>query len=349
MQEAFEQAVLKYNRIAIRWSLIWVPSLQAYFPEHETIRHGATFYHVDDATSCERCEELTMDPSGVNVRNNRGRLTVEQWCSICQGDNSFYCCGCDERWEDDECHSYNGDSYCGECHDNLDCNEIPCYHSAHRWDVQDNNVPLYSMELELESDERNNLIEHLNHLSYPRVSWEMDGSLDREKGLEILIQLRGSTDELSNDACNLLSSIKKKGFSLSSWDNKRCGIHINSNRTPAWNKRNTMRLLYAVRMAQESLVKISGRDGAQWASWDTRGHSLNRQADGSLGKYTMIRVGCDRFEWRMFRGTLNQKRIALYCQTVKEFEQLALSYVSPFDLAEHAIQLGKHLASKLNR
>jgi hypothetical protein len=346
-QEAFAQAVLKYNRIAVRWNLIWVPSLQAYFPENETIRQGTTFYHVDDATSCQRCEELTMDPSGVNDRNNRGRLTVEQWCSDCQSDDSFCCRGCDEQWEDDECHSYNGDSYCVDCHSNLERDEVPCYHSAHRWDVQDHNVPLYSMELELESDERCDLIDHLNHLSYPRVSWEMDGSLDRAKGLEILIQLRESTDKLSNDVRNLLSNIKKKGFSLSSWDNKRCGIHINSNRTPAWDKRNTMRLIYAVRMAQESLIKISGRDNAQWASWDARGHSLTRQSEGSLGKYTMIRVGCDRFEWRMFRGTLNEGRITLYCETVKQFEALALSNASNFKLKQAAIDLGNKLANTL--
>jgi hypothetical protein len=203
------------------------------------------------------------------------------------------------------------------------------------------------MELELEAEERGDLIDQLNSLSYSRVSWEQDGSLDRSKGLEILIQLRETLDKLATDTCNLVGNIKKHGFGLSSWNNKKCGIHINSNCSTEWNMKAIMRLLYCVRAAQEPLIRISGRESNQWASWQTRGYTLRKQAQGELGKYTMIRVGDDRMEWRMFRGTLNEKRITLYCETVKQFEALALSNTSPFKLKQAAIELGNKLANTL--
>jgi hypothetical protein len=203
------------------------------------------------------------------------------------------------------------------------------------------------MELELESEDRSDLIDELNAICLKRISWEADGSLDRSKALEILIQLRESTEQLAIDACTLVRWIKRKGLGLSSWNNKKCGIHINSNCSLEWNTKAIMRLIYCVRAAQESLIRISGRESNQWASWHSRGYTLRKQADGELGKYTMLRIGDDRFEWRMFRGTLNEKRITLYCETVKQFEALALSNVSCFNLKQAAIDLGNKLANTL--
>lgn len=345
--ERFIACVERQRRITERWSLTWVASRHCFFPEDETVRIRANTYHVDDVFNCERCEDYTTESAQVYVRNRTGRLNQQIWCDNCQGDNSFYCSGCDERWSDDESHSYDGESYCLECYDNLDRNEVPSYHSAERWEITNHCIPIYSMELELEAEDRSDLIDQLNILSYPRVSWEQDGSLDRSKGLEILIQLRESLDKLATDACNLVYNIKKHGFGLSSWNNKKCGIHINSNCSTEWNLKAIMRLLYCVRAAQEPLIRISGRESQQWASWHPRGYTLRKQAEGELGKYTMIRIGDDRMEWRMFRGTLNEKRIALYCQTVKQFEALALSNVSCFNLKQAAIELGNKLANTL--
>ena len=335
------------ERIRERWvDIVLVHGRYVYALEEDVISVNGNYHFLDDVSSCDCCDEYTVDTNSVYTRRS-GRLTQQIWCEGCTGDNAFYCTGCDERFDDGECHSYEGESYCAECYENLERNELPAYHCAKRWHIPDYNIPLYSLELELESDERNELIEKLNDLAFRKVSWEMDGSLDRQKGMELLIQLRESTEQLSNDVSNLLANIKKKGLSLSSWNNKRCGIHLNSNRTLAWNKKNVMRLLYCVRMAKDSLVRISGRDCTQWASWDSRGHLLERQAEGSLGKYTMLRVGCDRFEWRMFRGTLNEKRIALYCETVKQFEDLALSETSIYHLKDKAIKLGIELSNQL--
>jgi hypothetical protein len=338
----------KINKIKRRWpAIVYLTNRYTYSLEQESIYINGSHFHPDDVSSCDCCEDYTVDTNSVYSRNRNGRLIQQVWCESCVDNNSFYCHGCDERFSDNEAHEYNESSYCNECFYNLERDEIPSYHSAKRWIVPDYDSPLYSMELELEADDREGLVQHLNHLAYPKISWEMDGSLDRSKGLEILIQLRESIDQLSNDTCNLLSNIKKKGFALSSWNNKRCGAHLNSNRSNHWSMKAIMRLLYCVKAAEQSLIRISGRESNQWASWSTGGYTLRERAKGSLGKYTMLRVGSDRFEWRMFRGTLNEKRVALYCETVKQFEALALSNIPSSKLKQAAIELGNKLANNL--
>lgn len=329
-----------------RWDLVWVQNRQAYFSEDECVRINSENYHLDDTYCCECCSDSCIETSSVYNRI-RGRLIEQAWCNDCTCSSSFFCSACDERFEDSEALSYNGENYCYECYDNLDRNEVPSYHNAQRWTPYSSSIPLYSFELELEAEDRQALVEHLNNLSYPKVSWEQDGSLDRQMGLEILIQLRESTDKLANDTCNLLANIKKKGFGLSSWNNKKCGTHLNSNRSDNWTLKNIMRLLYCVRIAKEHLIRISGRESNQWASWETNGKTLRQQATGALGKYTMLRIGYDRFEWRLFRGTLKEERIRLYCETVKQFEALALSKVSCHQLKQASLELGKKLANSI--
>lgn len=338
----------KINLICERWdNIVYLTNRYVYALNEDAVCIQESWYHLDDVSSCEYCEDYTIEPCEVNVRARSGRLTTQIWCDDCRGENAFYCNGCDERFSDELEQTHEGESYCETCYENLERDEVPSYHCAKRWIPTDDSIPLYSLELELESDERGELIEHLNLLAYPKVSWEMDGSLDRAKGLEILIQLRESTDKLAADVCNLVNNIKKRGLSLSSWNNKKCGAHLNSNRSNEWTLKAIMRLLYCVKAAEQSLIKISGRESNQWASWCNRGYTLQERAKGSLGKYTMLRIGSDRFEWRMFRGTLNEKRISLYCETVKQFEALALSNVSPFELKQAAIELGNKLANTL--
>jgi len=47
---------------------------------------------------------------------------------------------------------------------------------------------------------------------------------------------------------------------------------------------------------------------------------------GYCDKYTCVRVGSDRFEWRMFKGTLNPARLECYVRTVRLLEDYALSF-----------------------
>lgn len=337
-------------RIARRWEIVYVQNRGAWFPEHETVVVCGRRLHADDTISCERCDELCTETTPVHARGRTGRMTIVEYCDECREDrNVEYCANCCDFFDSPNMVERDGDSYCENCAEELepeeDSSSIPSYHNAHRWDAPMG--PSYSFELEVEAEERDSLVAILKEKNFDRVSWEMDGSLSCEKGLEILIQHRSSPGALAQSTIQIVQAIKGKGLGLHSWEGGKCGMHLNSNRS-GWSKHSVMRLIYIVQACKEQLVKISGRESNQWANFGLAGYTLRQTADSMAGKYRALRVGWDRFEWRMFRGTLCEKRIRLYCATVHALEALAQSDIQAHHLRDEAVSTLRTLCSNLN-
>lgn len=325
----------RQQRIVARFNLVFIPDRGAYCAEEDSTRVNGTLCHIDDIETCEHCEESCSERYEVQYRARHTNNPVsEAWCSDCRSESAFYCEGCDESFADDEQRIFDGTSFCQNCYDGLERDCVPSYHSAKRW------IPPYascfSFELELEAEERGDLVKLLETKQYDKVSWEKDGSLSDIKGLEILIQLRPTLVVLANDTCALVRAIKGKGLGLRSWEGSKCGLHLNSS-TYGWSVHQLMRLVWIVRSAKDLLISISGRESMQWASFTYNGYTLRDEAYCKAGKYRALRIGTDRMEWRMFRGTLSEKRIKLYCDTAGVLEVLAQS-----DIPAH------HLRAKAN-
>jgi len=317
-------------RIVSRWDLIYVPDYSRFFPEDETCEIRGRHYLVEDVYTCECCSGFATQTRTVLGVSYRGRQTESEWCGQCVSDSAYYCEGCGEYFEENRMEFSDDGHYCLACFEGN--NSLPSYHSAKRWNPANTALPSYSIELEIEAGERADLIRSLKASAFPRVSWERDGSLDCEKGLEILIQHRESLFSLASDTCSLVASIKGKGFDVVSANSKACGLHLNANRDSRWNKHRLMRLLYIVRKLKYLFVKVSNRESQNWADYEAHGMTLADEAKGSGGKYRALRIGPDRFEWRMFKGTLKESRIRLYCATVQKMEDLACSDVSAHHL-----------------
>jgi len=318
----------RLRRIERRFSIVYVHNRAAFFHEDDTVRVNGRAEHIDDVYTCERCDDACMQIATVQTRSPRGRLTQQHWCDDCYGDYACTCHACDQTFDGDtECGEHiDGEWHCQDCADTAEREEsVPAYHGAKRWDLENSNLPAYSAELEVESTERGELVSRLVSLGLNKVSWERDGSLDCDNGIEILVQLRESTDALAGDLASMLARIKGRSLGLRSWEGGKCGFHLNSNRNRStWNTHKTMRLLYIVHACKDLLIRISGRESSQWATFVPCG-TLREMERGAGGKYRALRVGWDRFEWRMFRGTLSPKRIKMYCDTVKHLESLACS------------------------
>jgi hypothetical protein len=202
--------------------------------------------------------------------------------------------------------------------------------------------------LELVANDRSGLIKLLSSLNLEKVSWEQDGSLPRDTGLEILIQHRSTLQALAADTCALTDAIKNKGYGISAWNFRSgegesgAGMHLNSNRHAKWTRHKLMRLIYVVMKCKDLLVRIAGRESEQWAPWPLSAKEggsrelLYRWAGESFGKYLCLRIGYDRMEWRMFRSTLDSTRIDIYCETVSIIEEWALGDCSAHQLANGA-------------
>jgi len=334
------------DRIAERFQLVYVPDRFRFFPIDETCTINQRIYLIDDVFTCERCGCYADNLRSVASYNYNGRQTEEGWCEDCHDSCSYFCEGCDQYFTEDSISSSEDACYCHRCEP--EHREPPSYHSARRWTIADCSLPSYSIELEIEARERGELIAHLENRNFSRVSWERDGSLDCEKGLEILIQHRESLRSIANDTCAIVSSIKGKGFDVISSNSRVCGLHLNCNRDSRWNLHRIMRLLYIVRKLKHLFVKISNRESEHWASFNCDGLSLKYEAMGHGGKYRAIRIGNDRFEWRMFRGTLKEARIRLYCLTVESMESLAYSDVPAHHLKRIAEEKLRTLINQFN-
>ena len=295
--------------------------------------------HNDDACGCDHCSEYVLldNLSDVYTFNSRGNRISYDWCESCRDSDSFYCGGCSETFSDrDARETEDGNILCTSCHeitggseeddDDQDEPNLPSYHNARRpyspYDLQTERV--YSVELEVESKQRGALLNHLEANPIERTVWEGDGSLNCEEGVEFLVCFQNDTEKLKSVLSQLVDVAKK--HQSTSWANTRCGCHVNSNKARSlWTSSRVMKLLWLVRQFKTTLQAISGRDTNHYASWNNL-PSLRSWSLGYCEKYTCVRIGCDRIEWRMFRGTLNKARLGLYVDVVKCLEDFALAY-----------------------
>jgi hypothetical protein len=312
--------------------------------------------HVDEVCECEHCSESVLSDSTREVHriNMRGNRVEQTWCETCEDRDSFYCRACDRTFSDDDSReTIHGDLVCSQCYSEEEEREeeeqeddaalLPSYHNARRpyspFDLQTQRV--YSVELEIESLQRNALLIHLTANPIERTVWESDGSLQEGKGVEFLVCFQQDPERLKSVLSQLVDATKK--FQATSWANTRCGCHINSNKPRnLWTSSRVMKLLWLVRQFKTTLQTISGRDSNHYCSWNNL-PSLRSWSLGYCEKYTCVRVGCDRIEWRMFRGTLNKARLNLYIDVVRLLEDYALTH-SIHELRErhHEIAINLH-------
>ena len=351
------------ERICERWEIVETQNGYILRDEAVTLNNGE-WIHQEDASCCEHCEEWVYNSEVAEVRHVRRGNTIRlYWCDECISGHAYSCANCDTQLTEDAVFEgpNDGQNYCGECLPEPESDDdedeqsggcVPSYHHGHRPAFPQELLerPCYSVELEVESANRAALLSELEkhqRESAPWLGWERDGSLSESKGLELLISMRPSVSQAIQDISNLLPILRKTG--CTSWDNQRCGIHVNSN-TRHWHKLRKARLLYLVHHFRPALEQISGRAGTHWCAWPVasnhreyrRGmeisHLLSNWSNQGLGKYLCVRVGPDRMEWRMFRGTLSIRRISLYLNVVQLFEDASERPVHSLE-ARHNLRL----------
>jgi len=320
------------------------------------IERESAYCHSDDACACERCSDyvLANETREVFLLNSRGHRFEQTWCSNCEDSHSFFCDECNHTFSDNESReTSSGELVCSNCYveeeeeqeveQEEDASLLPAYHNAKRPPSPFNSHTerIYSVELEVESLQRNALLKYLTENPIERTVWESDGSLQYGKGVEFLVCFQQDTEKLKAVLSQLVDVAKK--FQSTSWTNTRCGCHINSNKPRSlWTSSKVMKLLWLVRQFKTTLQTIAGRDASTYANWNNL-PSLRSWSLGYCEKYTCVRVGCDRVEWRMFRGTLNKARLALYVDVVRLLEDYALTH-SIHELKErhHEIAINLH-------
>ena len=343
------------ENILDRWQLCYAEDTTEFHRREDCFEYNNKWYTTDIGITCASCSDQVPDTRACEL-HIRGRSYTQLVCSNCYDSlDPWECQTCEQMFEnnypsyEDDC----GELHCRHCQESegLGGVDVPTYHSAYRHSIPDRRMPSYSMEWEMVVEKRKNMLSELKKANIQMLTWETDGSLPRDRGIELLLQHRRDLNMLWHDACDIINVIEGHAYGIRAWsyrDNDGAagaGIHINCNRHAAWDRIKLMRLCYIVAKCKRQLVQIAGRESERWAIFpNPERFMLSNWINGYYGKYLALRIGTDRMEWRMFRSSVNPDRIKLYCQTIKIAEDLALdTSVRSANLKTYATMRFKHL------
>lgn len=278
-------------------------------------------YHVDDTVCCDDCSATVHQRASYSLPSG-GAI-----CYTCYCDNYATCSHCgdvepvgDLTWPDD------GECYCSNCAPEPS-GRVSEYHAISRPALPSRGHLWVSGELEMESEDRDGIAREVHDYDY-RIICEKDGSLSGSKGIEIIISNNAGFGELL-EALEIIAGIGKR-HRAKAWDlgEEKAGFHlsINGNALTPFERG---RLWFAFYSNKTLLCDIAGRECERWASFERPRLDTFKHA-GSGDKYQALAARPNgRLEFRLFRASLNVKRLKLYCDAVEALVKIARDKTIP--------------------
>jgi len=208
-------------------------------------------------------------------------------------------CDCIVRLSNTE----NGE--CAACADRAAADVIPDYHSQQRpWRNFSSSAQLFGVELEICAKSESNCAEIREIAEGAGMLVERDGSLDGDRGVEIV----GSPMSLEDNLRAWVSLAAQLRRLASGWDaGSGYGMHISINRL-AMSRLHQGKLLVFVNNSKALCEKVAGRKETSWAQYHRK--IVKQGMDDSSGKYEALALrSYKRMECRIFRSTLAEKGI----------------------------------------
>jgi len=282
----------------------------------------------DNAWTCEDCDTIfSNDVDGEEIRGS-GRYV----CRECAREDYYYCEECDsyvdyDDWDDDYdccrwCAEDRGDRRIGDYH------EAPyqqLYGKIQKsWQGRFRGI---GSELEISKPERRyedeaeflDGLEEYYDTDGQELYFERDGSLEYG-GIEIITQPHTIEEYFKMDWSNILKTCKEHGYK--SHDAGCCGLHFHFSRemfgaTEYKQSLALAKILMMFEKNREDIQKISRRKSMCWCAFNnlpTDNTKANRQRFMARAREryndhgTIVNTGNRAtIEFRMFRGTLNEK------------------------------------------
>jgi len=317
--------------------------------DDDTLRilHDGRGERASELYSCGCCEYRFASCADFStVRTSRGRVS---WCSTCADENAGVCADCQTLCEPlpyiNDCReaicarcveSYGNcencdrlvrlcdteSGECAACADRAAADVIPDYHTQKRpWRHLSSSAPLFGVELEICAKNSGDCAEIREIAEGAGMLVERDGSLDGEKGVEIV----GSPMSLDDNLKAWVSLAAQLRRLASGWNaGSGYGMHISINRL-AMTRLHQGKLLVFVNNSRELCEKVAGRKENSWAKFHRK--IVRQGMDDSSGKYEALALrSFQRMECRIFRSTLAEKGIRRNLEFVAaavEFSKLA--------------------------
>ena len=297
--------------------------------------------------TCGCCEDRFSSPSDFStVRTSRGRVS---WCATCADESASVCADCQVLCESlpysNDCReaicsrcleSYGNcencdcivrlsnteDGQCAACADRASADVIPEYHAQRRpWRNMTSAAVLFGVELEICAKTEGNCLEIKEIAESAGMLVERDGSLDGDRGVEIV----GSPMSLEDNLRAWVALAAQLRRLASGWDaGSGYGMHISINRL-SMTRLHQGKLLCFINNSKDLCEKVAGRKETSWAQFHRK--VVRQGCDDSSGKYEALALrSFQRMECRIFRSTLAEKGIRRNLEFVAsavEFSKLA--------------------------
>jgi hypothetical protein len=289
---------------------------------------------------CERCETVFHS-------EDRSRVNDDIWCRDCADNYSFYCDGCDERYDSDSVDSYyiydgrcyrcqfcvdNNFNWCENCENHYEdtcaCGDSvihnygfkpePIFHGT------DRNGLYFGIELETEihRSKSNAALKAQDMFNDFYLKNDSSISANGEDGFEIVTH-PATHDYFRNDFHNFWNYVEdiRANDQARSWDTKTCGLHIHISRKGFSSGAHTHRFLAFIYRNAENMVKFAGRSSAKYASfadcWKFTDYAkpylsfTDKVIDGrnTMRMSAVNTTNRDTIELRFFRGTMRKSGI----------------------------------------
>lgn len=282
---------------------------------------------AENYSFCDNCDYMTK---GHNLEEIDGGDFF--YCSDCVSDYSYYCEGCDTRHRDSVVceYSYEHD---GAIH-NYSFKPEPVFYGS------DDQELFFGFELEVES-KGNALSEGVDLV---RSAWgdfvyfKADGSL--EYGFEI-VSHPFSFDHYRTINFEVLNDLRGLGFR--SWDTETCGFHLHISKRGFSSNGHIWRFSNLIINNQREWAKLAGRTSEQWSSYSKNRNKIGKVLTGKEHPERYVAVNLCNWgtvEVRIFRGSLNVRRIASHIEAIYAAVQYTRN-LSFSEVASEALRFDK--------
>ena len=331
----------------VRW---WGSSLSYYCDNHSVDCNGCDLpmpinfatsivndYYCDDCRDnhfsyCDNCSEWVD-----SVSNYEGDYMCSYcidavgavWCDYC---DTYEAQLCDQNYDPEDVENWNNQSYEGIMNYSFKPRRPDFYMGS----TDSNDLRLfYGMELEVESME-NSFIDGMNIIKDSLgelVYFKADGSLER--GYE-LVTFPFSFNYYS-EAFDFGFLPKLQALGYRSWSAGTCGLHVHISRTGFESSGHIWKFAQLVLSNQYAWGKLAGRSSSRWASFDLEQNGIMKVLKGEKfpERYCAVNLSnADTIEVRIFRGSLNERRVRSAIESV----DCAIQYAKT--LSVHEINQG---------
>ena len=329
------------------------------------------FFCNDHTLICHHCENQFPSVCITEIEEN-------PVCDDCRNDNYYFCDNCDE-YNSFGCSDVQGDNWCEDCINgggvswcdycnqyetdlcdaNFDPDDVDIWSSRNyegvmsynfkpsrpdffmgSTDVDDSRL-FYGMELEVESMDNSfsDGMEIVKDSLAELVYFKADGSLDR--GYELVTY--PFTFNYYSEAIDFkfLSGLQELGYR--SWSAGTCGLHVHISRTGFASSGHVWKFAQLILSNQYAWSKLAGRTSSRWASFDSETNSVMKVLKGEKfpERYCAVNLSnTDTIEVRIFRGSLNERRVRSAIESVDCAIQYTRS-LSVHDINQGALKFGR--------